>query len=276
MKVDPELVRTITQAVLEALGRSAPSGGASVKSPIGLCTGDYSQFPELAGKLTSEPVHASASTETEEPQPQAVLPATPVAMEISGPVLKGVITAGRLAGLEGTIFLADAAQLSPLAMDVVRNRKLEIKRVSAAAVKKPTARWTWWMQGFCPSAARVAEQFSAKPVDGLKGTSGEQLAAAIGKIRAALENGKVTHGVLFVPDGTAALCLANKVRSLRAIAGTTPGSVIQNAGQLGANVLVIEYPIHGYKAMNEMITGFLSAAATVPMAMERQLRELGV
>ncbi len=265
MDTDQELVRKITQAVLEALGHIAPAPAAEVKPPVGICTGDYSKFPELAGKIGT---HRPATD-------GAIEPAAGVA-EINGPVLTGVVTAGRLAGAQGTVFLSDGAQLSPLAMDVARERNLTIQRVGTAEIKKPVARWVWWMQGFCPSAQRLVDRFAAPPPEGVNGTSAGQLSAAIGKISQALTGGKASHGVLFVPDGTAALCLANKVRALRAIAGASPNGVTRGISQTGANVLVLEYANHDYQAMNEMLTRFLSSSPRMPAGLERQLCEIGV
>ena len=60
---DRQLVEAIAQQVIELLRRrgmlgpdssagAADSGGprAEVRPPIGVCTGDYSKFPELAGR----------------------------------------------------------------------------------------------------------------------------------------------------------------------------------------------------------------------------------
>ena len=265
MDTDQELVRKITQAVLDALGHLSPTTATGVKPPVGICTGDYSKFPELAGKIGASRPSADATVE----------PVAAVA-EIAGPVLTGVVTAGRLAGLQGTVYLTEAAQLSPLAMDVARDRNLTIQRVGAAEINKPAARWVWWMQGFCPSVQRLVERFAAPPLEGVKGTSAGELTAAIGKISQALAGGKATHGGLFVPEGTAALCLANKVRALRAIAGASPKALASGISQTGANVLVLEYASHGYNAMNEMLTSFLSSSTLMPAGLDRQLREIGV
>ena len=265
MDTDQELVRKITQAVLEALGRLSPVAATEVKPPVGICTGDYSKFPELAGKIGTHP------PATDSPDEKDVGVA-----EISGPVLTGVVTASRLAGLQGTVYLTETAQLSPLAMDVARQRNLTIQRAGAAEIKKPATRWVWWMQGFCPSVQRLLARFAAPPLEGINGTSDGQLTAAIGKISQSLAGGKATHGVLFVPDATAALCLANKVRALRAIAAASPAALAGGIRQTGANVLVLEYANHGYKAMNEMLTSFLSSSPRMPAGLERQLREIGV
>lgn len=265
MDTDQELVRKITQAVLDALGHLTPAQATEVRPPVGICTGDYSKFPELAGKISTSRSVSDASVET-----------TADVAEIAGPVLTGVVTAARLVGMQGTVYLTETAQLSPLAMDVVRQRNLTIQRVGAGEIKKPAARWVWWMQGFCPSVQRLVEKFAASPLAGINGTSAGQLTAAIGKIGQALAGGKATHGVLFVPDGTAALCLANKVRALRAIAGASPKAVASGISQTGANVLVLEYATHGYSAMNEMLTSFLSSGTLMPAGLERQLREIGV
>ena len=82
---DRQLVDTIVQAVMAALrqggvvsvgppgAQGAAVGGAraDVQPPLGTCTGDYSKFPELAGRLTSAPPPSLAPAPGPLPAPRA-------------------------------------------------------------------------------------------------------------------------------------------------------------------------------------------------------------
>jgi hypothetical protein len=43
---------------------------------------------------------------------------------------------------------------------------------------------------------------------------------------------------------------------------------------LGANVLVLEYPHHGFKSMDELVRLFLTSSGRAPKDVESQLIEL--
>ncbi len=271
--MDQELVQRITDAVLRALGQSATT---AVRPPVGVCTGDYSKFPELAGKIRVSPPAVVAPVSAPDSKEEAAGSAAgATGAAAAGTVLTGVVTAGRLKGLRGVIYIAESAMRSPLAMDEIRERGLTVVRVKAADVQPPTARWTWWMQGDCPSVRQLVQRRAVPPVDGVQGSTVDQLAPAVGRICRIVESGRLTHGVLFVPQGAMALCLANKTGSLRAIAGNSAKAVAAGAAGVGANLLVVEYAHHTYAAMDEMVTVFLSGSGKPPASWPRQLQECG-
>ena len=268
MDVDPQLVSKITDAVLAALAARATSGTetVSVHAPIGICTGDYSKFPELAGKQTGAAPPEVKKVEN--------IPADTGTTHL-GPVLTGVITASKLSGIDGTVYLAPGARLSPLAMDVVKQRGLKIQTVSnAVSGKIPNTAWLWWMQGHCPSAARVIEQLAGKPAEGVGGSTAQNLPAAVRAAASALGNSKAKLAVLFVPAAARAVCLANRCPGLRAIVGTCRQAVQEGIDLLGANVLVLEYPHHGFKSMAELTGLFLTSPGYPPMEVQKQLTDL--
>ncbi len=288
MDVSPELIKKITDAVLEVLSRNADSASspAVVHAPVGVCTGDYSKFPELAHlRSASAPAANAAPNGFVEDANAAIqvaaqhqalatvaVPSAPAA--VNGPVLHGVITASKLAGLEGTIYLAPGARLSPLAMDLIKQRGLQMQTVSAVPQAVPAASWIYWMQGHCPSAARAIEQGRGKAVADVRTSANQQLPAVIRAIAKEFAGGQTRLAVLFVPSAARAVCLANRCENLRAIVGTCRQAVQEGIEFLGANVLVLEYPHHGFKSMDELVRLFLTSSGRVPKDVESQLTEL--
>ncbi len=275
--VDAKLVEQITTAVLQVLGRGGvvDAPPASIHAPIGTCTGDYSKFPELAGGGARQlVVDAGAATAAESGTTGGETPA-------SAPVLTGLITANRLKGLQGTVlYLAAGARLSPLAMDEVKQRKLQVERVAAggsggvpAAEKtKAGAAWCCWVQGHCATAARVIEQYRGRPIPvAIAGNSTESMPRAIRRMARGLRQGEFRLAVLFVPTAGVAACMANRCAHVRAVVGTTARAVQEAVVGLGSNLLVIEYPQHGYQAMAAMLEVFLKSTGTAPALMEKEL-----
>ncbi len=275
--VDAKLVEQITAAVLQALGRSGmgdtPSAG--IHAPIGTCTGDYSKFPELAAGGTRPLVAAG---------PPSAIPAEGATGDKaggSGLVLAGLVTANRLKGLPGTVlYLAAGARLSPLAMDEVKQRKLRVERVAgdgsggtpAIGTTQAGATWCCWVQGHCAAAARVIEQYGGRPISvASAGNSQESVPRVIRRMARGLRQGEFRLAVVFVPTAGVAACMANRCAPVRAVVGTTTKGVEEGVAELGANLLVIEYPQHGYQAMAGMLAVFLKSTGAAPPRMERDL-----
>jgi ribose 5-phosphate isomerase RpiB len=280
----PELIKKITDAVLEVLNRNAGAASApvSVHAPMGVCTGDYSKFPELAhlrnaaGPAANPALNGFVEDAAAAQQAAGARPvATPeLAAVIPGPVLTGVITASKLAGFEGTIYLAAGAKLSPLAMDMVKQRGLTIQTIAAAPKAPVATAWVYWMQGHCPSAARVIEQLRGRAVADIRTSANRQLPEVIRAVSKEISGGKTRLAVLFVPAAARAVCLANRCANVRAIVGTCRQAVQEGIDLLGANVLVLEYPHHGFKSMAELISMFLTSSGRAPRDVEDQLTEL--
>ncbi|MDA8378884.1 MAG: hypothetical protein ACYCUV_02115 [Phycisphaerae bacterium] len=282
MDASPELIKKITDAVLEVLSRNVGSASApaAVHAPMGICTGDYSKFPELAQvrSVDNPPANAAPNGFVEDAaaarSATGATPTTGIETPAVGPVLTGVITASRLAGLEGTIYLAAGAKLSPLAVDLVKQRGLQIQTISAAPKAATTTSWIYWMQGHCPSAARAIEQLRGKAVADVRTAASQQLPAVIRAVAKEFAGGQTRLAVLFVPSAARAVCLANRCANLRAIVGTCRQAVQEGIELLGANVLVLEYPHHGFKSMDELVRLFLTSSGRAPKDVESQLTEL--
>jgi ribose 5-phosphate isomerase RpiB len=208
----------------------------------------------------------------------------------------------------GHVTLPYNARLTPAAHDWVRARKLaihltdgepppisdrprgggcarcnstEIAGVPAGAKRETESSlrgtFLWWCDGPC-GAAKAAilahtRETNLLPVEVASAPS--STAATVKHVALEVKSSRVTGAILAVERGAAAMVMANRCASLRAVLGTGLDSVDQAVRRVGANVLVLE---HAHRTMNEMcnmIRRFTSAQSrTVPDEVERQLREL--
>jgi hypothetical protein len=263
-----QLVERIAAEVVKLLRARGGAPGAStpqanVRPPIGTCTGDYSKFPELAGQTLSQPRPAQSAPQAE----PAVVPLT------------GIITANQLqasmdAAPDGVAVVATDARLTPLANDLARQHPQKIRRASAVAQAAAAAsnRDTWlsWMDGHCG----VAEQLVAQRGGVIQPMRATSMAQVVRDVASAVRSHRAAGAVLFVPNAAKAMCFANRCPSLRAVVGTCDQAVEQGINEVGANVLVIEYPHHGERSMATMIDRMLGQTPTAPPSVQRELSEL--
>ena len=311
MEASPELIKKITDAVLEVLNRrnANVSSPVSVHAPGGICTGDYSKFQDLAmpaaitnvppvgGEIaaaqrrvlngaTDRPAIGEAEATSVSHQ-AAGIPGTPVTIPtdsisaagetpapVVGPVLTGVVTASKLAGLEGIVYLAAGAKLSPLAMDMVKQRGLQIQTIVSTPKPVVGTPWLYWMQGHCASAVRTIEQLHGKAIADVRTSAGWQLPEVIRAAGKELAGGQTRLAVLFVPTAARAVCFANRCLNLRAIVGTCRQAVQEGIELLGANVLVLEYPHHDFNSQMELVRLFLTSSGRAPRDVDKQLTAL--
>ena len=296
---DPELVRTIADAVLAALadraaggcGCGCANGGntgvgnggsepAEVRPPAGICTGDYSKFRELQN--TSEPGEptrpepGSPPAGARTPRLTAVAPPRPAPPER---ILTGFVTADALqaawdASPHGTASLAPDARLTPLAQDLARDHAQRIRRSSATptaaggiAVPPADLPWLWWQDG----DARVDEACLGGRGNRLRRVSGNALADVIRHLAQEVRLGRAAGGVLLVRSAARATCYANRCRSLRAVVATSGEAVEIGLRELGCNTLLIETPHHGPAAIAAMLDRIL---LDTPRPQQHVLREL--
>jgi ribose 5-phosphate isomerase RpiB len=299
-----QLVQQITEQVLTALRRmnvqgvpggdeasasaeSSANGPVSVHPPIGVCTGDYSKFPELRSRSDLQAGSASATSA----QASGPAPASTVQMPAK-PSLAGIITASQLQSLGSkTVHLDPRARLTPLAMDYVRENKLALCYVNnppsspasaadssgSAASTIPSAngsRWLWWIAGKCPVFDDLSTQWRQRWVTTSHRRELAVLHHVIGDLADRVASGKVNGGVLFVPGGARAVVLANRCRSLRAVVGFESRAVEQAIEHAAANVLIIEYPHVSRAVMTQMVQRFIDAPRPAQAHMQQQMREL--
>jgi hypothetical protein len=282
--MDNELVQLIAREVLSVLrqrgqvasaaGPGAPSTSpheqaAEVRPPAGVCTGDYSKFPELARRLASSSSSAAASTDAPSPAP------SPSVAPLTGIVTASQLQAAMDAAPDKVALLSPQARLSPLASDLARRLPQRVRRASswpqttASAPPAGDLPWLWWIEGKCPVASAVMQENQSR----VRAVNGA-MTAALREIAAAVKGRQAVGALLFVPSAARAICLANRCPSLRAVVGTCEQAVEEGIEQLGANVLVIEYPHHGNRSMRALVTRMLGQPPKAPAAVERDLADM--
>ncbi len=278
-QVNEQLVRQITQQVMDAIERETRP--AAIRPPAGICTGDYSKFSELNNRPVGAP-----RPDGERSEPAGSTAAAPSASPPSAaphiPVLFGIITAKQLEKLEGKVRLGPGARLTPLAADLVKQRKLVVERVdikagSAAAAPAAVAsdNWYWWIDGNCPIAEAVMQEFKDTFAPLSTRRQNAALAEAVRGIAKRVRDGQAAGGVIFVHSAAQANCFANRCSNLRAVVGTSDLAVEQGVKLLSANVMIVEYPMHGHRSMRALVERFLQTPRKNLPAVEAQLRELG-
>ena len=266
-KIDEQLVRQIADQVVAALrsrqGGSIPAEAAPIRPPAGVCTGDYSQFAELRER---EPA----------PEQTGRHPQT-------APALTGIITAEQLqkamkASADGIATLAPDARLTPLAQDLAREQAEKIRRAevpgtghSAAVTERP---WLWWADGFCPAVQEMTGEMRGRVEAMSAERSARGLLRVLGELNRRVQEGRVSGGLLFVQSSVLAACYANRCRALRAVVGMSEEAVERGVRELGANVLIVEYPRVSPQAMRQMVQRMVQSDPKAPGPLQRDLREL--
>ena len=276
---DPQLVAQITKAVIDALqsgggDAATQSGVAPIKPPIGVCTGDYSQFtdrPDLGGHPNPKP-----DAKRSEASDQSTVPAPPA--------LSGIITAQQLqeaiaAAPDGVATLAPDARLTPLANDHVREnpdciRRVEAKGDTSLSATVNGAPWVWWAEGHCPAVAATMTQLTGAAVPSGAPRSEAGLAQMIRDLSRAVRSKSARGGLIFVRSAARAVVLANRCAPLRAIVGTCPDAVEQGIAQIGANVLIVEYPHVNAERIAAMTVRMTRSRPAAPPHLERELADL--
>jgi len=271
--IDPQLVAQITKAVIDALAQ-APAGGqaAPIKPPIGVCTGDYSQFtdrPDLGAQAPAKP-----GTEAQ------AMPESPM----GPPPLAGIITAQQLQEAiaeapDGVAVLAHNARPTPLANDYIRENPAKVRRADApvGAQRKPVAvgqPWLWWADGHCPAVLATTAGLGSLAVHSGAARSEAGLVQALRDIANGVRTRSVRGGIVFVRSAARATVLANRSPVLRAVVGTCPEAVEQGIAQIGANVLIVEYPHVSAERLASMVTRIVQSKPNATPHTERELADM--
>lgn len=300
-----QLIRQITEQVLKVLrdrtsgagepSLTGPATRAQLHPPAGVCTGDYSKFtdrPDLARHarpaaqmadrqqqraVVSAISGTRASSTPRAPQASAPKPSSSDARSL--PVLRGFVTASRLAQLDGSVVrLAADARLTPLARDMVKDRGLTIQRADQSdapgGARLAGGRYFWWIDGQCPIFDELTERQADRAVISAQASQADALVAVIRDLANQTRQRRVEGGVLFVSSPARACAYANRCRSLRALVGTCEQTVRDAIDQLAANVLIIEYRRCSAMQMRAMVETFVSRSRPEAGAIERDLSEL--
>lgn len=267
-QVDPQLVQTIADLVVQALSQhTAP---ADVRPPAGICTAGGSSQPSTGIKpvTTSQPY-----------DPKRIVPVK------DRPLLHGIVTSHRLedaiqSSPDKVVILAMGARLTPLAQDIVRANPASVRRENIGD-GHATLRdlnhgrsWCWWTCCQCDAVRRTVAQRANMMVPLSVPHNPTSIAQAVMDADARVRSGRCAGAVLFVRQAARAMCLANRRRSLRAILGNCDDAVSQGAHEIGANVLVLEFPYLTHEQMARRVDLILRSNAKPPSDVLRLLTEV--
>jgi hypothetical protein len=183
----------------------------------------------------------------------------------------------------GQLVLPYGARLTPLAVDWAKSRKMAIgysnvepPKPAPKAVNDPSSATRQGCDGPCGVAKAAltaqAKESPLSPID--EPADAKNLVKVIKLIAGEVKSGKASGGVLLVNTAAAALVMANRCPSLRAIVGTCLETVEQGIRQVGANVLIIEYPYKTLSQVKNMLGRFSRGQREVSDDVKRLLAEL--
>ncbi|MEZ6069336.1 MAG: hypothetical protein R3C10_03485 [Pirellulales bacterium] len=160
-------------------------------------------------------------------------------LTIDARVVSLVDVNGRLAGVE-QLTVRPSAIVTPAVRDELRDRDIRLVRATDAAAARSQV-------AVEVSLAVVAKNVDSATIARQIATSGRQvqlhdgdcLAAAIDFVADGV-TGRRGVGVIVADQAAAAMCLANRVRGVRAVAATSPEQTAAAATEVGANVLVVD------------------------------------
>lgn len=206
----------------------------------------------------------------------------------------------RRGGSNAHVTLPYRARLTPLAQDWIRAKRVVLgysdgdaqgtaaptvpPAGAAASAAQPSSfpgsrtngTTLWWCDGPCgpAKAALVAyeRESSLKALDVPQ--DARRVASVVKSIAGEVKAGRAGGAVLMVQTGAAAVVFANRCPSLRAVLGTCLEAVEQGIQQVGANVLVIEYPHRTLQQMKNMLGRFVKGRRELSEEVRRQLQEL--
>jgi hypothetical protein len=257
-------------AVQTGVAGTAPDGAAALPPAGGPVQPSHAPITGQARAAGTGPDGTAAL-------PPAVAPAPPVTS------LKGVITVSHLRNIRGPIRLAKGAILTPLAQDFIRERNVNVLSDEMAPTVTVNGGGTppagsapilWWIEGQCPSVAKLVDAMRQRLLASRERGHADNLKNVVKELANLVKNKKVTGGSLFVPSAARAICYANRCQSLRGVVATNDRAVSEGIELLGANVLVVEYPPFGFKAMQALVRPFVESMQNVPAPVQRELDEL--
>ena len=192
------------------------------------------------------------------------------------------------AAADGVAHLASTARLTPLANDLARQQGERVRRAGrssggaaveggsqgAAGGEGQSAAWLWWADGYCPNVQQLTARLGGRLRASAAGRSDAGLVEFLGQLQRELAAGRVKGGVIFVQSAPQAVCYANQVPGLRAVWGHCLETVRQAIGQIGPNVLVLEYAYAGLNVMEQMLDEMTASDATPPGLVQQHLRLL--
>jgi hypothetical protein len=175
---------------------------------------------------------------------------------------------GRLAGVTQLV-VPRGAVFTPAARDEIKKFKVTV--ASAVEGNKPAG-------GVALHVAVAGTSYNATPLwqaliaDGIRveSTVSAELSSAIEVLGAAAGSGRIA--LLVTNHAATALCLANRIRGVRAAFGSSPAVVEAAVAEIGPNLLVIDPASRSVFEMKQSIRHWLRhGQPTCPAALENRL-----
>lgn len=271
MNLDQNLISTVTQQVLLALqnqSRSSTVGvPAKINPPAGICTAGSS-------KKSSSPAPVTSPAKKPCADPHKCTDCSDCKAVQNATVLHGVITAKQITAAKSTtIQLAKGAILTPLARDLIKEKKITISSaITKSATSTKSNVYTWWADGQSVASRQTTSNLTTLSAP----NNPASLISALKQIDADLKQNKIAGAVLLVNSAARAACFANRIASIRAVVGTSLNSITQGVEQLAANVLIVEYSNIGAHAISDMISTFTTQPRPDVTRIEQQLQEVAL
>jgi ribose 5-phosphate isomerase RpiB len=190
-------------------------------------------------------------------------------------------------GSNGQIVLPYRARLTPLAVDWLKDRKIQVgysdvETKPADAVLRheeviaEQATILWWADGACgPSKAAVMSLGREANVKTMEiAVDAKRMVSAIKLMATEIKAGRAKAGILLVENAATAMVYANRCPSLRAVLGTCREAVEQGISLVGANVLVIEHRYKTLPQVKTMLGMFVKGSRRVSDEVAKLLKEL--
>jgi len=218
----------------------------------------------------AEPVRADGAT-----KPAPATPADGRETAIPDRVVTMESIQGRLSGMRRLVVRPDAV-ITPSVRDELIGLNIQIVRGEAAAESSPAASGRPGLvvgvaaTGFDPADLLAAVSDLAGPIQRL---APAELIPAVDESAKAITAGNAL-GLLLTSEGAAALCLANRCRSIRAVTGGDRAAVKRAVESTGANLLVIDPASPSRFELTEIVREFLAGGRReCPAAFRNRLGE---
>jgi hypothetical protein len=179
-------------------------------------------------------------------------------------------------GAKVTIGYGDAAPQLKKAESPTPARRGDLPGLSKVeGSRREAPGFLWWSDGPCgPAKAAITMESRQTPMRELEPPANGGLFWSIKALAAEVKAGKAAGGILLVESAAAAVILANRCASLRAIVGTTLVSVEQGIKQYAANVLVIEHPRLSLAQVRNLLSRFVRGGAALSDEAKKRIEEL--
>lgn len=172
------------------------------------------------------------------------------------------------------LVLPTRAIITPLAVEELRNRGVQVRREEPANTTKKD-RIGVAQERPDPAVNSAVQALGREGIDieSLEGCSGPACDWAR-KLAECIAKGECQAGVLFCGDAGLVCCVANKVRGVRAASATGVLQAAKLLSSLGANLLAVEMPGRTFFEVRQILRNVAQANARCPDGVACTLEEL--